>query len=115
MGATAKSTVLLNIGPQLRFVLYGISVVLDIDLKSSEIERIFKESAEDQVSAKEYELHRSTQAVVVGQVDAYRPETISLSVTARKFDQRRLARIVETSEHKSFGCPGSDDGQLGNR
>jgi hypothetical protein len=98
-----EATELLTIDDTLRYVLYGVSVVLGIDMRASEIERLFIACADGDSTAKSYEFHRSPLAVVTGRVDDYEPETVWLSVVARKFDQAELKRLVEAARHTSFG------------
>lgn len=94
---------LLIIDDTLRYVLYGVSVVLGIDMRASEIERLFAASASGDSSAQSYEFHRSPRVVVTGRVDEHEPESVWLAVAAPKFDQSELKRLVEAARHASFG------------
>jgi hypothetical protein len=94
---------LLPINESLRYVLYGVSVMLQIDLRASEIERMFDETR-SVASSKQYEFHRSPRVVVVGTVEEYESETVLLSVQARKFDESALRRLINAAQHGSFGA-----------
>lgn len=98
-----ETTELLIVDDTLRYVLYGVSVVLGIDMRASEIERLFAASASGDSSAHSYEFHRSPSVLVTGRVDEHEPESVWLSVAARKFDQFELKRLVEAARHASFG------------
>jgi hypothetical protein len=80
-----EATELLIIDDTLRYVLYGVSVVLGIDMRASEIERLFVSSASDDSTAQNYEFHRSPRVLVSGRVDAYEPESVWLCVAAPNF------------------------------
>ena len=94
---------LLIIDNTLRYVLYGVCVVLDIDMRAGEIERLFTASAAGDATSRSYEFHRSSRVSVLGRVDEHEPESVWLSVAAPKFNQANLKRIVETARHASFG------------
>jgi hypothetical protein len=98
-----EATALLVIDDVLRFVLYGVSVVLTVDLKASEIERLYTNSASGDRREQTYEFHRSPRVLVTGRVDEYEPESVWLSVAGPKFDQATLDRLVEAAKHASFG------------
>jgi hypothetical protein len=98
-----EATELLIIDDTLRYVLYGVSVVLGIDMRASEIERLFAASASGESTAQSYEFHRSPRVLIAGRVDEYEPESVRLSVAAPKFDQAELKRLVEAARHSSFG------------
>lgn len=96
-------TELLVIDNKLRFVLYGISILLGINMRAVEIERLFEGAASSDSRAQSYEFHRSPRVSVTGLVDEHEPETVWLSVAAPKFDQAELKRLIEAAEHVSFG------------
>jgi hypothetical protein len=98
-----EATELLIIGDTLRYVLYGVCVVLRIDMRASEIERLFNASASGDSTAQSYEFHRSAHVVVTGRVDEYEPGSVWLSVAAAKFDEAELKRLVEAARQASFG------------
>jgi len=98
-----EATELLSIDDTLRYALYGVSVVLGIDMRASEIERLYAASASGNSTAQSYEFHRSPRVLVTGRVDEYEPGDVWLSVAARKFDQAELKRLVEAAKHASFG------------
>src|SRR5438477_9646116 len=99
----AQATVLTTIDEALRFVLYGVSVLLDVDLRASEIERLFEASKAGGSLAQAYEFHRSPHVLITGRVDEYEPETVWISVKSKKFDQATLDRLVNAAKHASFG------------
>lgn len=94
---------LLTIDSRLRFVLYGISITLDIQLHASEIERVFTASKLNDSKEQHYDFHRTTRAIVTGRVEEYEPESVWISVEAKKFSQSQLDRLVEATNHASFG------------
>src|SRR5687768_17128466 len=98
-----EATQLLTIDDTLRCVLYGVSVVLGINLRASEIERLFAASASGDTTARSYEFHRSPRVAVTGHVDEHEPESVWLSVAAPRFDQSELKRLVDAARHASFG------------
>lgn len=98
-----QATELLIIDDTLRYVLYGVSVVLGIDMRSSEIERLFAAKDSGDGTARTYDFHRSPRVVVTGCVDEYEPESVWLSVSAPNFDQSELQRLREAAHHASFG------------
>lgn len=85
---------------QLRFALFGLKCALGVTLAAPEIERAFRESDEDPVSAKEYLFHQSRHLVVSGRVDAYEPETIRLRVQGKRGVGELLRRVVEGAEYQ---------------
>ena len=100
---TREVTEILNINDTLRYVLYGVSVTLDIGLRASEIERLFAASASGNSCSQSYEFHCSPCVRVTGRVEEYEPESLWLTVSARNFDQTALKRLVEAAKHASFG------------
>ena len=104
---SSEATVLVIVDEALRFVLYGVSVLLDVELRASEIERLFANSASGLSSKKDYEFHRSPRVLVTGRVDEYEPESVWLSVVAPRLDQAKLERLVEASKHASFDLSGN--------
>lgn len=98
-----KVTELMIVDDTLRYVLYGLSVVLRIDLRASEIERLFRASDSGERTAQSYEFHSSPSVSVQGRVDEYEPESVWLSVAARGFYEVDLKRLIEAARHASFG------------
>jgi hypothetical protein len=98
-----ETTQLLTVDDTLRYLLYGVSVVLRIEMRASEIERLFAASASRDSTAQLYEFHRSPRVLVTGRVDEHEPESVWLTVVARKFDQTELTRLLEAARHASFG------------
>jgi hypothetical protein len=103
-----EATELLSVNDTLRYVLYGVSVVLGIDMRASEIERLFEASASGDSTAQSYEFHRSLRVLVTGRVDEYEPGDVWLSVAAKRFDQADLKRMVEAAKHASFGIAATE-------
>lgn len=99
------ATILLPIDDALRFVLYGISVTLEIDLAASQIEQMFTASTRSAAREQMFEFHRSPRAIVSGRIEDYEPETVWLTVQARRFDEASLKRLVDAARHASFGMP----------
>lgn len=91
-----------TIDDSLRFVLYGISLILDIDLRAAEIERVFSDRTHESCAKHSYEFHSSPRIRVTGRIEEYEGETVRLSVTAPEFTQELLNRIEETANHASF-------------
>ena len=99
----ATAQISMTVWHELRFVLYGISVLLDVDLRAAEIERMFENSRSGSSAAQEYEFHRSPYAVVTGEVEAYEAESVLITVTARAITQKLLNRLSSAAEHASYG------------
>lgn len=106
--APSEVTECLPIDNSLRYVLYGLSVVLNVDLRASEIERLFADRSHGDASKRSYEFHRSPFARVTGLVEAYESESVWLSVSASVVDKKLLLRLIERAEHTSFGMAAGD-------
>lgn len=91
---------LIPIDLTLRFVLFGLECALGVALSAPEAERVFREAAEDQVSAKDYVFHQSRGLSITGRVDKYEPETIWLRVDGRRNLTALLERVIEAAEHR---------------
>jgi hypothetical protein len=78
------------------------SVLLNVELRASEIERLFAE-ARCGASPEEYTFHASPEVVVSGRVEEYVPGSVWLSVLAKRFPQPTLERLHESAQHASFG------------
>jgi hypothetical protein len=94
---------LLPVDESLRYTLFGVSVILQIDLSAAEIERLFVASATGDSTARQYTFHCSPVATVTGTVDEHEPQSVRLAVKARGFDPMALARLVRAAQHASFG------------
>ena len=92
-----ESKISVSIDEQFRFTLFGLQCVLDVNFSSKEIERIFSEARDDQVSEKKYDLFRSQELYVTGYVEEYEPESITLVVRSKKNLQNKLDVIHENA------------------
>jgi hypothetical protein len=99
---TIAAEVVLPIDLRLRFVFFGLECAFDVTLNGVECERVFRESDEDQVSAKRYCFHESPKLHLDGQVDEYEPDTIRLKVRGSRGCDKVLRRVATASEFHSF-------------
>lgn len=83
------ATILVTIDESLRYVLYGISVLLNVELSAREIERLFSDARAGESPAGPYVFHESPDVVVSGRVEEYELGTVWLSVLANRFPKRR--------------------------
>jgi hypothetical protein len=90
---------IVSIDLELRFILFGLQMVLDIPFSVHEMDRVFTDSIADQVSAKEYLIYESSSVAVTGHVDDYEPETIRLRLRHRDAVSL-LPRIVEAAHYE---------------
>jgi hypothetical protein len=81
---------------------------LDVTLSGTEIERAFRESDEDGVSAKQYTFLKLPKLEVSGRVDEYEPEMIRLCVNGQHGVKDLLNRIVEGAQYQVFRLRASD-------
>jgi hypothetical protein len=86
---------LLPIDLDLRLVFYGLECALSVQFVATECERVFRDSIEDQVSAKQYEFIRSNSLTVAGRVDDNEPETIWLRVEGTRGIDELLRRVID--------------------
>lgn len=93
---------LLPIDTTLRFALFGLECALGVSFSGIECERVFRDAAEDQVSAKQYVLFESPRFVVSGRVDEYEPESIWLRVQGKSAVAEVLRRVVEGAKVHAF-------------
>jgi hypothetical protein len=118
--------VLLPIGLQLRFALFGLECAFGVSFDGVECERVFRDAAEDQVSARQYLLFQSARLVVSGRVDEYEPETIWLRVQGKAGVGEVLRQVVAGAEFHAFrfcrspeianrAAPGGPPAQLADR
>jgi hypothetical protein len=89
----------ISIDLELRFILFGVQMVLDVPFSVDEMERVFTDSMADQVSAKNYLFYESSSVAVIGHVDEYEPETIRLRLRHRDAASL-LPRIVEAAHYE---------------
>jgi len=88
---------ILPIDLQLRFALFGLECALAESLDGVECERVFRDAAEDQVSAKQYLLFESTRLVVSARVGEYEPDLVRLRVQGERGTAELVKRIIENS------------------
>jgi hypothetical protein len=92
----------LPIGVRLRFVLFGLECVLGVSFAGAERERVFRDAADDQVSAKRYTFFESPRLTVRGRVDEYEPESIWVRVVGGRGFGAMLRRVAEGAGHAEF-------------
>jgi hypothetical protein len=90
---------LIVIDLELRFILFGLQMVLDVPFSVAEMERVFTDSTADLVSAKNYVFHESSGVTLTGYVVEYEPETIFLRLRHRDATSL-LPRIVEAARYE---------------
>jgi hypothetical protein len=88
---------LLPIDVRLRFALFGLECTLGVSCAGAECERVFRDAAEDQLSAKQYMIFESPSLKVTGRVDEYEPETVWLQVSGRAGSRELFRRVAENS------------------
>ena len=84
---------------RLRFVLYGIECIFGIEMSGREANRVFEESRDDQVHARDYVFFERSDLSISGRVDAYEPETIRLKIETSRNLSIDLPGMVEKSEY----------------
>lgn len=92
---------LVNIDSDLRQIVKAIERYFSITLDKELIERIFKDSEEDQISEKRYLIFKGEQKILAGQmtiygtVDEYEPGTIWLELkNIKEKDVRHFRELV---------------------
>lgn len=90
---------IVTIDLELRFILFGLQMVLGVPFSGQEMERVFNDSIADQISAKDYLFYESGGIAVAGYVDEYEPETIFLRLRHRDAASL-LPRIVEAAHYE---------------
>ncbi len=92
----------LCIGLRLRFALFGLECALGVSFDGAECERVFRDAAEDHISAKQYTFYGSARLAVTGRVDEYEPDSLWLRVEGNHGCGSVLRRVVENSEYAQF-------------
>lgn len=100
---------LLTIDLRLRFALFGLECALGVTFSGVECERVFRDAAADQVSAKKYVFHESSNLVVTGRVEEYEPDSVWLRVGGRTGVREILRRVVEGAEHQAIRIRRTED------
>ena len=90
-----SASILVTIDERLRRTLFGLRCVLEVNLSGAEIERIFSDVQEDQVSAKGCTLFSGGNVEVQIKVDEYEPESAHIEVRSKAVSQERLESIHE--------------------
>tara|TARA_R110002096_G_scaffold13623_2_gene48003 strand:- start:8020 stop:8289 length:270 start_codon:yes stop_codon:yes gene_type:complete len=72
---------------------------LDVNLSSKQIESIFADAQDDQVSAKHYTLYSNGNVEVQVRVYEYEPESAHIEVQSKNVSQKRLERIHADAEY----------------
>jgi hypothetical protein len=88
----------LTIDLRLRFALFGLECALGVSFDGAECERVFRDAAENQVSAKRYAFFESPRLLVTGRVDEYEPESVWVRVEGGRGVGELLRRVVEGAE-----------------
>lgn len=93
---------LLVIDDSLRFVLFDLECLLNVELHPGEVERILTEAQADAVSAKQYTLWNSGGLSVTGRVEEYEPGTLWLRVESKKAFSPSLSEIAQRAKYQVF-------------
>src|SRR5690348_7923701 len=96
MAEVAEELMLIDL--RLRFVLFGLECVLGVTFAGDECERVFRDKAEDQVSAKRYIFFESSRLAVTGRVAEYEPESVWVQLRGVHGGGELLQRVVEGAE-----------------
>ena len=97
-----SASILVTIDQRLRYTLFGLHCALDVNLSGVEIERVFADAQNDQVSPKEYTLYSDTKIVVRISVDEYESESALIRVQSKALSQKRLEQIHEDAGYYHF-------------
>ena len=97
-----QSKALITIDDRLRLILFGLQCLMGVSFQRKAIEKIFYDSENDQVSAKQYLLCKNKSVVISGQVVEYEPESILLSISSKTIDQLKLDEIVENAQYEFY-------------
>lgn len=62
---------------------------------ATEIDRVFKDAEEDQVSPKSYFFYDSKKLQVTGTVDHYEPETIWIRIRGPSSKEKAFLRLID--------------------
>jgi hypothetical protein len=100
---------LLTIDHRLQFALFGLECALGVSFAGAECIRVFRDAAEDQVSAKRYTFFESPQLNVTGRVDEYEAKSIWLRVEGIRGCGQALRRVAEGSKFADFRRRQSDE------
>ena len=93
---------LLPIEARLDFVLFGLECALGVSFSGAEWERVFRDAADDQISAKHYVFFESSRLAVTGRVDDYEPESVWIQVKGISGARELLRRVVEGADCLDF-------------
>jgi hypothetical protein len=99
MNKRVQATALID--TSLRFALFGLECAMGLEFSVKEIERVFLDARDDQVSAKDYVFFAADNLKVYGHVDEYEPETIQLHVENSRIDQRLLDSVMERARYQT--------------
>lgn len=89
---------MLVIDHRLRFALFGLECALGVSFAGAECERVFRDAAEDQVSAKRYSFFESPRMSITGRVDEYEPESLWVRIEGDRGLGEVLHRVAEGAE-----------------
>jgi hypothetical protein len=87
---------------QLRFALFGLECALGVPFAGAECERVFRDAAEDQVSAKRYTFFESPHLIVSGRADEYEPESVWIRVEGSRGVGETLRRVAQGAELQAY-------------
>ena len=89
---------LLVIDHRLRFALFGLECAFAVTFAGAECDRVFRDAALDQVTAKRYKFFESPQLSITGRVDEYEPESVWIRVEGSRGIGEVLRRVAEGAE-----------------
>jgi hypothetical protein len=90
---------LIIIDLKLRFVFFGLQLVLEVPFSVSEMERVFSDARDNQASSKEYSFYESPGTKITGTVDAYESDSIHLRLR-HKNATSILSRVIEAAHYE---------------
>jgi hypothetical protein len=102
MLTSKRAQALTIIDLSLRFALFGIGCAMRVEFSAKEIERVFQDFADDQVSAKQYVFFDDGKTRVDGNVHEYEPGTIKLNLRNTSVTQCALDNIIERARYQSL-------------
>jgi hypothetical protein len=93
---------ILDIDDQLRFVLFGLECVLNVEFSPAEVERLFDAAERDPSPGGEYVFWQGRGLSVTGRVDDYASYYVSLRVESRRPVAPSLAEITERAKYQVY-------------
>jgi len=98
----AEETILVTIDNQLRLVLFGVECVLNIELNTAEVERVFLDGENNSRGELHYIFWSDPSDEVTGYVEKYEEGTLWLTVNSKREYATKLSAINKRAEYQVF-------------